>query len=216
MSSYVPTFRDPTRLVSWLRFLLFANVVVCVAALVSDALQLQFLASAPYSRADADANDTRQLIVDVIIFVTFVATAITFCVWVYRANVNARQLGAQGMLFTPGWAVGWYFIPIAWLWKPYQAMVEIWKASKNPSAWRSDTGSSPLRVWWFCWLVSCIAGYLSTRLWWAATPTIDTLSTISKLNMAADAGQIGSALVLARLVRDISAMQMAHAVTNQF
>ena len=49
----------------------------------------------------------------------------------HRANYNARQLGAADMRFTPGWAVGWHFIPIAWFWKPYQAMTEIWRASVN-------------------------------------------------------------------------------------
>ena len=64
------------------------------------------------------------------------STGILVLTWIHRANHNARQLGADDMRFTPGWAVGWYFVPIAWFWKPYQAMKEIWLASANPSDWR--------------------------------------------------------------------------------
>ena len=56
-----------------------------------------------------------------------------FCVWIRRANVNADALVASGMEFTPGWAVGWFFVPFANLYKPYQAMAEIYRAS-DPNA----------------------------------------------------------------------------------
>src|SRR5690242_4585459 len=32
--------------------------------------------------------------------------------FIYAANANARRLGADGLNYTPGWAVGWYFVPI--------------------------------------------------------------------------------------------------------
>ena len=34
--------------------------------------------------------------------------------------------------FTPGWSVGWFFVPIMNPWKPFQAMREIWQASAEP------------------------------------------------------------------------------------
>ena len=54
------------------------------------------------------------------------------------------------MLFTPGWSVGWYFIPIANLWKPYQAVKEIWIVShKNTPADHAVVG-----WWWALLLIS--------------------------------------------------------------
>lgn len=43
---------------------------------------------------------------------------------------NAWAIG--GILqptMTPGWAVGFYFIPIALIWKPFQGMSQIWSAT---------------------------------------------------------------------------------------
>ena len=63
------------------------------------------------------------------------------------------HLGASDMRFTPGWAIGWYCVPVACFWRPYQAMTEIWRASRNPSDWRGEPVSPLLRWWWILWLV---------------------------------------------------------------
>ena len=49
----------------------------------------------------------------------FVATFLLFLTWVYKSNVNVKALGASNMKYTPGWSVGWFFIPIANISKPY-------------------------------------------------------------------------------------------------
>jgi hypothetical protein len=63
----------------------------------------------------------------------YIATVVIWMVWIHRANSNCRALGAQGMRFTPGWAVGYHFIPFVNLVMPYNAMAEIWRASANPA-----------------------------------------------------------------------------------
>jgi hypothetical protein len=68
------------------------------------------------------------------------------------------------MSFTPGWSVGWYFIPIACLFKPYQAMKEIWEIShKNQSG-----TSSTLGLWWALWLISNFSGEYAFEAFWEA------------------------------------------------
>lgn len=64
--------------------------------------------------------------------------SILFAVWLYRMNANLRQLSSKPMEFTPGWMIGWYFIPFANLFKPFQGMRELWQVSHkqwdaNPS-----------------------------------------------------------------------------------
>ena len=44
-----------------------------------------------------------------------------FCWWLYRAASATRTLGAEGTEFTPGWTVGWVFVPIANVFMPYRA-----------------------------------------------------------------------------------------------
>jgi hypothetical protein len=82
------------------------------------------------------------------------ATNIIFLIWVFRANKNCRKLGAAGMRFTPGWAVGDWFLPLFNFFRPYQIMSEIWRASHSPSDWKTQPGSLLVRVWWFLFLVT--------------------------------------------------------------
>jgi hypothetical protein len=91
---------------------------------------------------------------------------IFFGMWIYRANWNARAPGAKNMEFTPGWSVGWYFIPFANLVKPFQAMREIWQASQAPQFedWRQAPSSALLPFWWFLWIANGILGQVALRL----------------------------------------------------
>lgn len=93
----------------------------------------------------------------------FIPSVIFFCVFSFRAVKNLRILGAKNVLVTPGWAWGWYFIPIANLFKPYGVMDQIWTGTierENPYA--ATPGSLPL--WWGCWVVSNISSNISFRM----------------------------------------------------
>jgi len=90
-----------------------------------------------------------------------------FCVWIRRANINADALVASGMEFTPGWAVGWFFVPFANLFKPYQAMAEIYRASdpkNDPDYWSLAEVPRYLMLWWFSYLGFNAASNLSFGL----------------------------------------------------
>ena len=81
-------------------------------------------------------------------------TMVVFLLWMQRANKNVRALGAQGIRCTPGWAVGWWFVPIATLFKPYQAMREIYQASDpgaGPASW-AGRPAGLVGAWWAAWL----------------------------------------------------------------
>lgn len=161
--------RDPSSLTKWVKIFLYASIVIEIIALFSGILQYQLLSdfkqgvytSIPLATAAAEANDKRQQIIRVFNISFFIITAILFLRWIHRANYNVRQLGAKNMKFTPGWAIGWYFIPIALLWKPYQAMKEIWKASKNPDDWQAQSGSPILPWWWFFYISFSYLGITS-------------------------------------------------------
>lgn len=71
---------------------------------------------------------------------------ISFLMWMYRACNNAWSYGRGFLSITPGWAVGWWFIPIASLYKPYVAMRETWTASHD------GQGSPLILGWWLSYL----------------------------------------------------------------
>ena len=86
--------------------------------------------------------------------VAYITGAILFFVWLVRANKNARALGSHGMEFTPGWSVGWFFVPIVNLFLPYQAITEIYEASDpegDADSWRGEAPGFFL-AWWLSWI----------------------------------------------------------------
>ena len=92
---------------------------------------------------------------------------VLYCMFMFRANKNARALGAEGMEFTPGWTVGWHFIPIMNLFKPYQAVKEIFLAS-DPQAdahnWSNRSLPGWVLAWWLMYLLSTFLANIEFRL----------------------------------------------------
>lgn len=100
----------------------------------------------------------------------YIATAVAFLMWLHRCYKNLPSLKSRQNEFTPGWAVGWWFIPFAQLWKPFQAVRNLWKES-NPNfeaereSFPSSGGNSSTIVWWWTfWILSNLAQNLATKL----------------------------------------------------
>jgi len=163
-------FRDPTVLTWWLIGLLLFAVLIGLAALVSSLMQYGLLgdmqSGAFHTReemtAAATTNDFRQRALSVVFTLAVLVREIVFFFWIYRASVNARQLGAKDMEISPGWAVGWFFIPFANLWMPFQAMSEIWNASASPVMWRQLRTPVIVAIWWCLWLGVSFLGLFLT------------------------------------------------------
>lgn len=207
-------FRDPRRLTQWLQWLVIGYILVCVASALSEAAQLQLLyamrdgsfPSEAEMTSAAEANDLRQQAVGIVTFIIVIGTFVLFGVWIHRTDSNVHALGATGLRFTPGWAVGWYFVPVANLWKPYQAMSEIWRASKNPAGWQSESAGGLLRWWWFWWLVSTFGDNISMRLSWRAE-ALEELIGVAPVNIVSSALDAVSALIALFVVKKVRDFQ---------
>ena len=127
--------------------------------------------------------------------------------WIYRANLNALRLGGEGLRYSPGWAIGWFFIPVLNLWKPYQAFKEIWLASANPKHWKSLTRPALLPVWWTLFLVSASVGQAALRAAIRAEE-LPELIIANTASLAAHLVDIPLDIVFIILIRQIYRMQM--------
>ena len=118
------------------------------------------LADEPFTMEEAEANDRRQMVIGIVYMLAYLTTAFLFLRWTYLANRNARALGAENMEYSPGKAVGWYFVPIATFWKPYQAMVEIFKAShpRHDDDWSLAERPAIVPLWWTLWIAATFLG----------------------------------------------------------
>lgn len=174
--------KDPRKLTKFLITMLWISLGASVLAVLSDIMQMNLLVSGSFSSAMADRNDLRQQVIAVLYLTAFIVTGIAFLKWTYRANLNCRGFGARDMEFTPGWSIGFYFIPIMNLYRPYLAMREIWTVSDNPLDWQDEPGGPLLAWWWTLWLVSSVLGQVSFRLSMRAE-TIDSLqvSTVASI-----------------------------------
>jgi len=131
---------------------------------------------------------------------------VVFLMWIYRARKNAEWLGARGMRFSPASSVGWYFAPIFNLWKPYQAMKEIWQASKNPGAWQTVSLPGLLSTLWTCWIVNNMVGNASFRLAFRADSPADLMAS-AVVSVVSEVTGLILCLVALRLVSSIYQMQ---------
>jgi len=150
-----------------LRVLLMMNIAVTAAAVFAGIYEYHTYMDLPVG-FDINENILLSEVVTAIVgfiqLVLFIILGITFLRWIYRTNMNLGALSGQPLSFTPGWSVGWYFIPIACLFKPYQAMKEIWETShKNQFATYSI-----LSVWWVFWLISNFLDELAIKAFWGA------------------------------------------------
>jgi len=210
-------FRDPGTLTRLLKLFLYLSIVLGALSFVSALLVLSLLAGT-LALGEVAGNDLIQQIIASSRGVNFLVVLVLFCIWTYRANHNARQLGAPDMQFTPGWAVGWYFIPIANLWKPYQAMREIWQASANPAHWQQQPRGPILPLWWTLLLLSNVISTASLRLSLRA----QTASTDSDVILAwvvsatNDAVGVLSDTTALVLVNQIFRMQMTRRAADAF
>ena len=211
-------FRDPTTLTKWTKGMLYAFVAVMLVAVWTHAGEL-LGRGGPESLAGLLAgipllDSLGRLIGSVWEIVAEIAasliTAILLLVWIYRANYNARALGAADMAFTPGWAVRWYFIPIAWFWKPYQAMREIWQASVSPADWKQQVGSPLLLWWWVLWILSTWVWFPVQEVALRNLPAAEARIAETTIELAWAILDIPLALILIAIIGGVHRMQMNH------
>lgn len=210
----IEPFRDAQPRMRWLRRMLYVMVLGDLIALASDAYERSVLrqiidrtfVSVETIQAAAESSDRLQRVIGVSQLLLVVTTFVLGARWILRAARNARALGAQGIEASPGWAVGWYFVPFANLVKPFRAMDEIWRASASASRWRQLATPALLRFWWGCWLVVAVIGNASMRLALHAKE-LDELLLSNTVGIVYEIADIALCLAFAAVVARITAMQ---------
>lgn len=125
--------------------------------------------------------------------------------WIYRTNANAQSFGS-GLSITPGWSVGWFFVPFANLVMPFQGVKEVWQESHEAAGWLEALESPLLGWWWGLWIamniVSNIAGFAGPYQPGATQGAL-------MLEAVAAALSVAGGLVLILLIRRLDATQLA-------
>ena len=125
-------------------------------------------------------------------------------VWIYRVSRNAQRRAGHALPISPGWAVGWYFVPIGALWKPFEAIEQTWKASVASLAWRSVPTPALLRWWWGVWLAAGVAGGL---LGFLGQLGVKNQMFTSVMLIVISAVVVGQCVLFNRIVRQLTDLQ---------
>jgi hypothetical protein len=211
-------YRDPATLTQWVKILLILSLLLDLIGAGSGVMELSLLRSFGSGTLEGDvdalanANDARQQAIGIAQLLLFIVTGIVFLTWIYRANRNARALGAQGMRFTPGWTVGWFFVPIMSLWKPFQAMREIWQASVQPGNWQAVTTPPLIGWWWAIYIINLFLGQIAFRMA-SAADGLDSAMNASAVTLASDISSMVLDVIAFLLVGKIAAHQIWQAKT---
>ena len=212
-------FRPAKGRANWATFFLLVYGAIAIASILSTIAEIGLLQRIDnrefVSNAEIAANDRRLAILGLLNFASFIAAAVAFLAWIRRASANLAPLGVSWQRFSPGWAVGAWFVPIVCLFRPYQIMAEIWRdslpeiAPENRGARGRSLTSPLLGFWWAAWLVSGWIGNFTLPLFFSANVSFDVDGLI-RANLASIAAGIISlaALTLAvLLVRRITSNQ---------
>jgi hypothetical protein len=156
-----------------LRIGLFAYIAVAVFnIIVIGSMMYMFSALQDPSQAEAP-SEAVIMIANIVgfggIYLPFALIGVTvvciilYLLFVYRATKNLQVSNARGISVSPGWAVGWSFIPLANLGMIPSIMRQIWTASTDPSR---GAASPPVItiVWWATWLGGGAIGRVSDGL----------------------------------------------------
>lgn len=124
--------------------------------------------------------------------------AITFIAWLSRTVDNVPPLGGGTPHDSPRWAIGWWFVPIAFLWKPYTIVRDAWLRC-GTSTRRS--GATLVAVWWVGFIGSTILSrYVAVA---SDSAGIDSINTLYSIGLIGGLLTIVSAICGLLVVREI-------------
>jgi hypothetical protein len=106
---------------------------------------------------DLTASDDRVTTTGLLQSGCYLVCIVAFLAWYGRAYRNLRRLGVHELRWGQGWAIAYWFIPIANLFRPKQVVNDIWRASDPdlPAGnWWDRRVPALIHFWWAAWLIS--------------------------------------------------------------
>lgn len=191
------------------KLLLIVGIVIGVLSILALLLELAF----PPFGNDQEVGDNPaaftvlllQMGVGIIQFLVYVATIVVFCMWLHRSYRNLPALGARNIGYSPGWAVGSFFVPFVNLVVPYRATKELWEKSlQSPSYLTTESSTAIFPLWWLFWL---LANFLSNACFRVSMNEGISRDTIVVVCGLSDVLTIGAAIFAIAVVTAITQRQ---------
>lgn len=192
---------------------LYGLMTVCVINIFSNFMQINLLNdyfvkdlySEDVYNVLAERNDSRVAIVGYLYLIFFVSSIFLIGRWFFVSTKINHLSGIKELNISPGWSVGWYFIPFANLVMPYRSLKETFKASFNSEEWQNNRVPYDFPIWWATHLIGNVVSNVSLRMYLALdeTFTYEQLNQISYIDIVADVLLIVNAIFLLRIINII-------------
>lgn len=204
----------PTALAWLLSALLGGSILASLASAWASLVRLDVLArlyEEELDRALVLASDHLVVFAAILDRLLFLITAIIFAVWLVRASRVAWGRAPERMSISPGWAIAWFLIPLANLYRPYRAVREIWAASATTLEESRTPPVFPL--WWGAWLLASVSGQLAALLGLRDIEvSLETAARVALLRDVTSVAAAGLALAVVTAIRRAQAAgREAHA-----
>lgn len=155
----------------WLHKLLVVYIAALGVESLGCLLVIAMLASARGAELDQDQLRTVGMSMLVMAysafaqFGAFVLIAILFLRFLYKAVQQAKGFAVPFTYVSPGWAVGYWFIPLMNLYRPFEAVKALVKACAQEAGTpdKPAAGEQLLSAWWGLFLLSNIVGWMVAR-----------------------------------------------------
>jgi hypothetical protein len=155
----------------------------------------------------AISNQMHIQIISVINIILLCTSIIVFLMWIYRAYDNLTKLNITTLNFTPGWAVGFWFVPILSLVNPYTAMREIWEETQNYTLSKEQKQNlikpTLVRIWWALYLTNIFVSYF-VLIFFKGDSSIDGLLTLTTALMVSNTFTIAVKIVTLVMINKIA------------
>lgn len=137
----------------------------------------------------------------------FVVSIVLVARWIHRAHANLRESGMDGLEVTPGWAVGWYFVPFANLVMPFKAMRELWNASRGQHDPFGGEAPSVIKAWWAAWIVGNILSNVGSRILVMDDGGPGNVTVGNAVGAAGTVGVLIAAVLLRKIIAGVTEAQ---------
>lgn len=124
------------------------------------------------TQAAALEYDNTTFSIGLVRLVLIIPTIIAWLAWQSRAVDNVPSLGGGTPRWTPRWSIGWWFVPIMNLFRPYQVVRDL---NDRMATGILAGGGTLVLAWWLTYVLGDFAGRVLARI--QPPETLDGLST---------------------------------------
>jgi uncharacterized protein DUF4328 len=185
------------------------EVVTVVSGLAERDLLTRLAAGAKLLTDDATATHPRDDAILLVRLVAFAGAGIVWLTWLHRAYGNLALVGSKRSRFSPGRAVGYWFVPLVNLVLAYQVMKDLWLRSdslNDRDGYDRLPAPAYLTGWWGASVSRGVLGQVVAYLARDARTPLE-LTNATDLGMLVNAVGAVAALLAIKVVWEIDRRQ---------